>query len=179
MSKAAKRMGVGAMGVAGLLLLAPIVPLLAAEPAPLTISADRLDMDGLKQTAQFDGHVDASEGEMRLQADRMSVRYATERDAAGKERTVVREVHAEGNVRLDQGLYKGRGDKAVFNTQTRSLQLMGGKVPAVVEKGKDRLEGAALLLVLTQDRRVEKVTAQGGSGRVSARFTPSDEGKAP
>lgn len=162
-------------GTATLLLAAPWVH---AEPAqekqPLVITSDRLEMDDKRHQATFSGHVLVVEGAMRMTAETMTVVYQQETKKKGN-RTEVREVRAEGQVRLQDGVHQGSAGRAHYDTQRRTLELIGGgKEPATIQsEGQNRLEGEKILLQLSQERRVEKVVAEGGEGgRVRARISP-------
>ena len=190
---------VGMVGMAGMIGMIGVA--WANPPVPLTITADRLEVNDLEQTALFNGNVHAEQGEARLQADRMKIFYGEERRSPvksrpgkepGKEKekrppkenpkrdTQVREIQAEGRVVLQQSAVHGEGDRATYRMVDRTITLIGDKKDAWAQQGEDRLEGHQISVVLTKDQRLEKVLASGGSGtgnsggsgRVSARLLP-------
>uniref|UniRef100_A0A1S7LNL7 OstA family protein n=1 Tax=Magnetococcus massalia (strain MO-1) TaxID=451514 RepID=A0A1S7LNL7_MAGMO len=140
------------------------------------ISADRLEMNEKQQIALFLGNVQAEEGEMQLSSDKMKVHYRPRQEGA-KQTDRIREILAEGNVTLRQGEHIGRAAKAKYHVGKRFLVLEGDKKrAAVVQRNKDRLEGQRIHLMMDDQRRIQKVTVQGGqSGRVSAVITPEGD----
>ncbi|MBF0191100.1 MAG: lipopolysaccharide transport periplasmic protein LptA [Magnetococcales bacterium] len=152
-------------GVTGIMATA-----MAAPPAPLSITSDRLDMDDRNQVATFMGHVVADDGRMRLSADRMTVRY----DKKPKGHGGVREVKAEGQVVIQQERDRGTADVVHYQFDKRTLELVGNEREATIRRGDDQLTGRRILVTLDGEQRISKVSVQGGENRrVSARITPS------
>ncbi|MEG3639398.1 LptA/OstA family protein [Magnetococcus sp. PR-3] len=152
-----------------------LVPMSHAQQGALTISADQLEMNDVKQIAIFKGNVHAEEGAMQLFSDRMSVRYRPSKPGSNKQDRI-REILATGNVVLRQGEHIGRADVAKYNVKGRSLILEGKKRTAVVQRNKDRLEGQKILLQMDENRQIKNVKVEGGRrGRVSAVITPDGD----
>ncbi|MBF0177941.1 MAG: LptA/OstA family protein [Magnetococcales bacterium] len=136
----------------------------SAKPTQLEITSDRLEMDDKGRVATFSGHVLAVEGEMRLRADQMQVRY-TAPAAQETQKVRIQDVQATGHVVLDQADYHGTADVAIYRMEARTVELLGQSGHAVVQQGGNRLEGERILLSLTADRRLEKVVARGNGSR--------------
>ncbi|MBF0272869.1 MAG: hypothetical protein HQL98_12505 [Magnetococcales bacterium] len=152
-------------GVTGMMATA-----MAAPPAPLSITSDRLDMDDRNQVATFMGHVVADDGRMRLSSDRMTVRYDKKAKGGGG----VREVKAEGQVVIQQERDRGTADVVNYQFEKRTLELVGNEREATIRRGDDQLTGRRILVTLDNEQRISKVSVQGGENRrVSARITPS------
>ncbi|ABK45822.1 OstA family protein [Magnetococcus marinus MC-1] len=146
-----------------------------AQQGALTITADALEMNDLKQIAVFKGNVQAEEGAMQLFSDRMVVTYRPSQ-AGGTKQDRIREIVANGNVVLRQGDHIGRADKAVYSVSSRALSLEGNNRTAVVQHNKDRLEGQKIVLQMDENRQIQNVKVEGGrKGRVSAVITPDGD----
>lgn len=166
--------------VAGCLGIRWSVPVALAETGAggFVITSDRLEMDETTRTAVFVGSVRAEEKNLRLSADKMTVDY--HRKAHGSHKRLlgaqggVDTIHAVGHVVLVQGKSRGVAGRMVYRVNARKLEMIGQAGNASILHGKDRLEGQRILLTLGADRRIVKVSVQGGQKkRVSARITPS------
>ncbi|MBF0370553.1 MAG: hypothetical protein HQL52_13960 [Magnetococcales bacterium] len=159
--------------VALLLLVLGCQPAAAwAEAGDLTITSNSLEMDDKRQTVVFKGSVKAMDGEMWLAADKMTVRYNSDTQAQ-KTGERIRSIRADGNVVIKNSGHHGMASAAVYEINERTLKLLGGKNNAVINKGKDRVEGKTILLRIGQDRRIEKSSVLGEKGgRVSVRISP-------
>ncbi|MBF0610140.1 MAG: hypothetical protein G8345_07855 [Magnetococcales bacterium] len=155
------------------LLMALLVPAYLGAASKLEIAADKLDMDERSRVATFSGNVQAHDQEMKLSAEKMVVRYFGDDNQANKG---VRDVKAEGNVVIRVGDREGRGDSAFYKVQENTMELTSNRGKATILRGDDRLEGKRIVLYLTKDRKIERVSVQGGEGRVSARITPPESG---
>lgn len=156
--------------LACLFALWPWSPLAAGQK--LEIVSDNLEMDDRSRVAIFSGHVQATDQEMKLFSERMTVRYHGE--ATGSGNKGVKDVKAEGNVVIRVGDREGKSDTALYKVGENLLELFSARGKAVIQQGEDRLEGKRILIHLSKDRRIERVSAQGGEGRVSARIMPGD-----
>ncbi|MBF0417921.1 MAG: lipopolysaccharide transport periplasmic protein LptA [Magnetococcales bacterium] len=157
-----------AVTTSGAVMAAPATS--ASRMQALSITSDRLEMDDKNQVAIFSGHVVADDGRMRLNADRMTVRY----DKRMKGNGGVREVKAEGRVTIQQDRDHGTADVALYQVEKRVVELTGIERDATVRRGDDQLTGKRILVTLNTQQRIDKVSVQGGENRrVSARITPS------
>ncbi|MEO5331867.1 MAG: hypothetical protein H7839_07565 [Magnetococcus sp. YQC-5] len=145
-----------------------------AGSPPLSITADRLEMDDKNQVALFLGHVTADDGRMRLAADRMTV-YYDKKGKGGGTGGGVREVKAEGQVIIQQEKDKGIADVVHYQMDKHTLELLGKEQDASIRRGEDLLTGRRILVSLDQNQQISKVSVQGGgeSHRVSARISSS------
>ncbi|MBF0124731.1 MAG: hypothetical protein HQL60_05280 [Magnetococcales bacterium] len=156
----------------------------AAERSPLVITSDRLEMSERDHQAVFSGQVRVVEGELQLSADRMVVLLyggagaptAARKKGGGQQSqsSQVRELRADGRVVMQQSTSRGEADRAVYKVTERTLTLIGEQRPALVQRGQDRLEGSQILVVLTNDHRVDRLSVQGSDKRrVAVRLMPS------
>ncbi|OSM01629.1 putative OstA family protein [Magnetofaba australis IT-1] len=140
------------------------------------ISSDRLEMDEAKQLAVFSGRVEAVEGEMRLTARRMTVRYLPAENGRNK-RELIQEIYAQGDVTLKQGDTEGNASEARYQVGQRRLEMIGKSEPASVRFGKDHVRGARIKVTLNANRQVKNVRVDGGAtgGRVTMKIIPGQE----
>ncbi|MBF0158827.1 MAG: hypothetical protein HQL58_04830 [Magnetococcales bacterium] len=156
----------------------------SSERTPLVITSDRLDMNDRDHQAVFSGQVRVVEGGLQLNADRMVVTYytpaASRKKGSSQQGLQIREVRADGRVVMQQAGSRGEAERAVYKVTERTLALIGDQRAAVVQRGEDRMEGNQILVALTQDHRVERLSVQGNEKRrVAVRVMPSSTGILP
>ena len=111
---------------------------------PIVINSDHLEGDNKKNVVKFTGNVVAKRGELTIRSKSISVIY----DKTNKK---VMEIVAEGDVRINQGNKKARGEKAVFMNSQDKIILTGN--PRVWE-GDNIIKGEKITLFLAEDRGV-------------------------
>lgn len=132
------------------------------QQGPIQVSADSLEADQAAGSLVFIGHAVASQGDLTLYADRLTVFYAEQnRD--------IERVVAEGQVRIVQPLREATGDKAVFDRLEQHIILTGR--PTVRQEGSF-VQGEQIDLYLEEQR---SVVTGGAGGRVHAEFQPQTE----
>lgn len=132
--------------------------------SPVSVSADRLELDDNTKTLLFSGHAVASQNDVTIYGDRLTVRY----QGADRE---IEKVVAEGNVRIVQGSRTASGGTAVFYRQEGRVVLTGNPK---VSQGENFVQGQEITLYL-QDSR--SIVSGGSEGRVNAVFSPKAEEK--
>jgi len=153
------------------LLLLPLSALAAPEVSsrnrgPVEVSADRLDADDKSQILVFSGNAVATQDDVTIQGDRLTVKYT------GEKREIERVV-AEGSVRITQGTRVATGEKAVLYHVEERIVLTGSPK---VSDGDNFVHGQEITLYLNDQR---SVVTGGAGGRVNAVFTPQTEEKKP
>jgi len=136
---------------------------------PIEITADQLDVQQEKQLATFSGNVQASQGDIRLQAASLQVRYrASEGDAdvGGS----ISMITARGNVFFSSPGQTARGDTGVYDVD-KSLITMEGKV--VLTREDNVIRGNHLVLNLATGRSKVSGAAGSNGGRVRGLFVPN------
>ena len=162
-------------GVTRLRILA-LLPLLAVAPAagqqsgagrggfssnaPVDIDADRIEVQDRADRAIFSGNVVARQGNMRMNAARVSVAYT---NTSGVQ---VERIEASGGVTLRTPIETARGNFAIYDVDRRIVTMIGG---VHLTQGSNRVQGARLVLDLNSHRAV--MDGGGTGGRVSGRFT--------
>ena len=133
---------------------------------PIDIVADQLEVRQADNTAIFKGAVEASQGELQLFADTLTVFY--EDSPTGGDPTIAR-IDAAGRVRIVSPSESAEGDWGVYDVSARLLTL-GGEV--LMRRGESELRGERLEIDLdTGVTRFDGADVTGESpGRVRGRF---------
>ncbi|HYI48568.1 MAG TPA: lipopolysaccharide transport periplasmic protein LptA [Allosphingosinicella sp.] len=150
-----------------------LLPLLAVAPAagqqsgsgfnsnaPVDIDADRIEVQDRADRAIFSGNVVARQGNMTMNAARVTVAY-TNSDGVQVER-----IEASGGVTLRTPSETARGNFAIYDVDRRIVTMIGG---VHLTQGANRVQGGRLVLDLNSHRAV--MDGGGTGGRVSGRFT--------
>ncbi|MFZ1955561.1 MAG: lipopolysaccharide transport periplasmic protein LptA [Desulfobacterales bacterium] len=125
----------------------------AKSSAPVTITADELISDDASETAEFIGHVKVVRGDYTLTADRLKVHYKrSDRPSTPKAvgRANIREIVAEGDVRIVSSELTATAERAVYDAQTRSVELSGED--STVAGSGGTVSGSNITLFLDTDR---------------------------
>lgn len=127
---------------------------------PIFITSDRLEVNQKNNTIIYTGRVVAQQADLTLNSQSLTAHY----DANMKG---IKEVIAEGQVRVTQGERVATGSKAVFSDKDQTITLTGNPV---VQQGNNRVSGAKITLFIEQDRTV----VEGGGQRVKATILPEE-----
>ena len=154
-----------------ILLLLPLSAFAAPEVSsrnrgPVDVSADRLEVDDKTQTLVFSGNAVATQDDVTIHGDRLTVKYTGEKRE-------IETVVAEGAVRIIQGTRVATGEKAVLYHIEERIVLTGSPK---VSDGDNFVHGQEIILYLNEQR---SVVTGGAGGRVNAVFTPQAEEKKP
>ena len=156
---------------------------LGSGKGPLRIDSDFLELDYKTSNVTYRGHVEAMQGDITLNSDRLSITYnpaAVQRsdkpaEASAKKATPgadadrIKEIIAEGNVRIRQGTRTAEGRRAVFDQAKHTVVLSDG---AVLHDGPNQVAGERVIVYLLEERSV----VEGGSNsRVKAVLYPGKE----
>lgn len=129
-----------------------------SKEEPIIITSDRMEVNRKKSTITYEGHVVAVRGDVTMTSEILTAIYDM-----GMER--LKEVVAEGKVRVTQGDRVATGAKAAFDTQNNTVTLIGNPV---VQQGKNRVSGSRMIMFINENRGV----VEGGSQRVKAIIFP-------
>jgi lipopolysaccharide export system protein LptA len=127
---------------------------------PITVTAGKLEFDYRERVLKYDGDVVVTQGDMKLQSNTLTVTL----DEHAQDR--VKEVVADGDVRLSQGARWATGGHVVFDQTQHTVVLSQS---AVVHDGSNHVSGERIVVYLDEQRSV----VEGGSGRVQAVLVPS------
>lgn len=131
------------------LLLLPYAYAQAAQEsnqAPIEVTSERMEALSAPRRVLFSGTVVASQGDIVMYADRMTI-YFREND------NDVARIHAEGRVRIVQGERVATGDTGVFHRDEQMVVLSGS--PRIIQ-GRDSVEGDEIIVYLQEERSIVK-----------------------
>ncbi len=137
--------------------------------APVDVAADRIEVQDRADRAIFSGDVVVRQGNLTLNAARLTVAYS---DVGGIE---IDRIEATGGVRLASPSETAVGRFAIYDLDRRLITMIGG---VTLTRGQSRVQGGRLVLDLESGRAVmdggaagAPGTEQAPSGRVTGRFT--------
>lgn len=144
----------------------PTDPLLGAlsfgsSHEPISVSANALDFDYRTRVLTYRGEVVATQGDMKLTSNTLTVSLDT------KQGERLKEVVAEGSVRMSKGTRWATGGRAVFDQTNRTVVL---SQDAVLHDGLNQVSGERVVVYLDEQRSV----VDGGTGRVKAVLYPPE-----
>jgi len=138
----------------------------------IQIVADNLITDDAEKYAEFSGAVQARQGDIVINSERLRVYYqddpAHPKKQAGGQGSIKRVV-ASGNVRISSEKYTATSDRADYDLDTRVLVLTGEN--STVTSGKNVLTGSKF----TVDRKSGQIKVESSpQHRVKAVFYSKD-----
>lgn len=136
----------------------PVGPSFGATSLPVNIHADTLEYDNKQNQVAFKGHVVARQGDMVIFADAMKVEY----ESKGK----LKEIQAQGGVKIIQGDRIATGDLITFYNEQQKIVLTGN--PRVWQ-GDNVITGEKITVYIKEERSVVEGSQ---AGRVSATIVP-------
>jgi len=127
---------------------------------PVEVSSDSLSVNSEDGTAEFVGSVIASQGTLKLGADRLLIDYAdTGEDGSGQ----ISVMQAFGNVTLTNGGEAAEAQTAVYDVDAGIVTLTGD---ALLTQGQNAISGEKVLIDLNSGEA-------NFEGRVRTIFQPS------
>lgn len=170
---------------------------LGSRKEPITVTSDKLDYDYKNNVVVYRGDVLAVQGDVKVKSDKLTVTLESAKgkdakdpkdpasppapapkaspvpDPSEKGSQKLKEVVAEGHVRIDSGERWATGGKAVFDQTHRTLVLTD---QPKLHQGSNEVGGDRVIVYLDEDRSV----VEGGRQRVKAVLYPGkDDGLAP
>lgn len=133
---------------------------LSSRRDPIAVTADTMEFDYRTRVLTYKGSVVVTQADMKLEANNLTVSLDEHADNR------VKEVVADGNVRLSQGARWATGGRAIFD-QARNLVVLRDN--AELHDGPNEVKGDLVTVYLDEQRSEVK----GGKGRVTAKLFPS------
>jgi lipopolysaccharide export system protein LptA len=167
---------------------------LGSNKEPINITAEGMELDYKGSVLTYSGNVKVIQGDATLTSDRLEITYdrqavqppaspapgaspdavASPAPAAagapnrvGGDTNKIKQVVAEGHVRMQRGDRIAEGRRAVFDQAKQTIVLSDG---AVLHEGQNQVAGERIVVYL-QDQR--SVVESGSNSRVSAVFYPN------
>jgi lipopolysaccharide export system protein LptA len=119
---------------------------LSAEDAPIIIEADRMVSLEEDNSVLFTGNVDASQANIRIRSDKMTVYYTPPKD--GKKQEVTR-LKCVGNVEVTRDEWLGTGKEMNYLAKDRKVILSGD---ARAWQDKNLVTGDTIIYYLDEGR---------------------------
>jgi lipopolysaccharide export system protein LptA len=132
---------------------------------PVTVTSKTLEYDYSANVVTYRGDVEATQGNVRLRSDELTVRLVGAPQGDADEKVSLQQVVATGNVRIDQGSRWATGGRAVFDQAQRTFILTEHPV---LHDGPNEVAGDRVVVYLDENRSV----VEGGQGRVKAVLFP-------
>lgn len=151
-----------------------------SSDAPIEIASDALEVLQNEKKAIFTGNVIATQGDINMRANTMTVFYretsdsaAAPSDAGGAMGKGIYRIESQGNVIFTTPTETAQGDKAIYLVDDDAIDLVGN---VFLTRDKNVLKGTKLLYNLKTGRSVLTggVTGTGGGTRVRGLFVPGD-----
>ncbi len=149
---------------------------LATVPSDLRVRSSRMKFDYEQGELAYAGSVHVAQGNIRLQADELQIRFEPQRTGS------LRTIRASGNVQIQQRNESATGDQAVYDPAAATLTLTGN---VRLGSGPNSLQGERVVVYIDEDRTEiqgapEQATAPSAepkpSGRVRAVIDPETLG---
>jgi lipopolysaccharide export system protein LptA len=132
----------------------------AERKSPVTVTADELVGDENSKSAEFIGNVKVIRGTYTLTTDRLKVFFdSIEKPTREKSapRANIREIIAEGRVRISSPELSAGADRATYDRKTRTIVLTGENT--VVNHNGSRIKGGQIIIFMD----TEEVQVSGNS----------------
>ena len=151
-----------------------------SKTIPIEIEADRMETSQENSTVFFSGNVQANQGNLVIQADKMTVQYA--KSGSGPDTSVapgagltqnIEQIKANGNVKIVQNDWVATGDTMDFNADDRIITLAGN---AKAWQNKNMVSGEKIILYLDEGKSVVEKSSSEGE-RVKAFIYPAPQEK--
>lgn len=142
--------------------------------APVDITSDRIEVQDRQDRAVFVGKVHATQGDMTLDAARMTVAYSKAKQAGGDPQ--IDRIDASGGVTVVDPSERASGNFGIYDLNRRIITLIGN---VHLTRGGNTVNGARAVMDLNTGRSTVDGSAVGGGagvtgksgGRVTGRFT--------
>jgi lipopolysaccharide transport protein LptA len=139
----------------------------------IQIVADKLITNNAEKFAEFEGDVQARQGNFMITSERLRIYYRDDpdrnKDQAGSQESIKRVV-ASGNVQVSSEKYEAKSDQVEYDLDTQVVVLTGEN--STVTSGKNTLTGSKIT-VYRKDGQIKVESSP--QKRVKAVFYPKEE----
>ncbi len=141
---------------------------------PIRIEADRMVSQEQENSVVFIGNVDASQGEVTIRADEMTVYYTqNDKTQGNNQSSKVKKLICRGNVEVTQGDWVGTGNRMDYFARDRKVILSGD---AKAWQGQNMVSGKSITYYLDDKRSIVEQD-KSKPGRVKAVIHPDSDTK--
>ncbi|MFZ5775771.1 MAG: lipopolysaccharide transport periplasmic protein LptA [Thermodesulfobacteriota bacterium] len=156
-------------------LAAPCLAAPSAGDQPINIEADRMVSQQKDNAVFFAGNVTATQGEMSIRADEMTVHYHPQPDKGDQAEGVgggkLKKLSAKGNVQVRSSAWTATGNAMDYLAAERKVLLNGN---AKVWQDNNVVSGESMVLYLDEGKSIVERSPRKGE-RVKAFFYPTGE----
>ncbi|MGH1421954.1 MAG: LptA/OstA family protein [Hyphomonas sp.] len=149
----------------------PAMAQISSEGGAIYSDADRIESVESDNAAYLIGNVDIQQGDARLRADKVTIKFHQAADGEKSGLTSgfgdVRQIIAEGNVFYVTPEMKAKGDRGVYEQHTDTITMTGN---VALMRERDVAEGQSLKIEIGNRR----TTLDGGSSTSRMVITPED-----
>jgi lipopolysaccharide export system protein LptA len=155
---------------------------LGSGKGPVRIDSDSLELDYKGSLVTYTGNVHVAQGDIIMTSDRLSITYDPDavrrpdqadapkpKAAGGNDTERIKQIVAEGNVKIRQGNRLAEGRRAVFDQAKQTVVLSDG---AVLHDGPNQVAGERVIVYLQEER---SVVESGSRSRVKAVLYPGKD----
>jgi len=138
--------------------------------APVDVTADRIEVQDRADRALFIGNVHATQSELTLETQRLTVAYSSG-PGAGSGGVQIRRLDAAGGVVVRSPSETARGDFGIYDLDRRLITIIGN---VRLMQGQNTVSGQRLVINLDNGRAVIDGGPAGvnsSGGRVTGHFT--------
>ena len=136
--------------------------------APVDVSAERLEVQDRADRAVFTGNVHATQSDLTLDTQRLTVAYATGPNSSGVQ---IKRLDAAGGVVVHSPSETARGDLGIYDLDRKLITLIGN---VQLTRDQNQVSGSRLTIDLDSGRAVIDGGPPGvnqSGGRVTGHFT--------
>jgi lipopolysaccharide export system protein LptA len=147
--------------------------------APIDISSDHIEVQDRADRAIWIGNVHAVQGNMTMDAGRMTVAYSHSKGSSDPE---IQRIDASGGVTVVSPSERAKGSFGIYDLSRRLITLIGN---VSLVRGANTVNGARLVIDMNSGRATVDGSAVGGGntsqsgGRVTGHFTVPKRATAP
>lgn len=142
---------------------------------PIHIEAARMESDQRQGSVFFAGKVEATQGDLIIRAEQMTVYYRKAGETAGPASSFSKSIEnlkASGNVKIIKQDWLASGDRMEFQTEDRKVVLTGN---TRVWQGNNTVTGDKVILYLDEGKSVVENQNGDTDHRVKAFFYPGSD----
>lgn len=113
----------------------------ASKEQPIEIEADRMVAVEKNQSVVFSGNVDATQGDVRIRSDKMTIFYVEQKEGTknrSKNAQQVKKIICKGNVEVTSTEWLGTSNTMHYFSKKKLVQLIGN---AKAYKGQNMVQG--------------------------------------
>lgn len=150
---------------------APAMAQISSEGGPIYINSERTESFERENKVVLTGNVDIQQGDARLRADTVTLRFATSDSPSGAGGGIsgafgqIQTMQADGDVFYVTTDMKAKGDTGVYVAASDTITITGN---VALMRGRDVAEGAKLVVEVSAGR----TTLDGGDGRTRMVIEP-------